>query len=257
MKLLVLASSLLLVVAVLTGCSPVKRHAVLSFFLDGVPPYVTPEELARLEEEELKRVSEAILSAGFSGAGTSEPSKFFHGPFAAEECWRCHKLNMSPGGSRRGKQKGKSGMGFRTSMAKKDLLRKPVNQVCLPCHDDFSKESPGNEGMWLHGPVSSGWCVMCHDPHESPYQSLVVVKAIGNICASCHRAEDLLADTSEHRYEGPPDEDGAEDVVSVDLDCTRCHDPHRGRDHRLLRADYEPRSLRPDGQEQTDELDNL
>ncbi len=62
-----------------------------------------------------------------------------------------------------------------------------------------------------------------------------------------------------------------ETVDSVVEDCTRCHDPHRGRDHWMLRADYETSSLRrasssdastklderPDGQGQIDVLGEL
>ena len=169
-------------------------------------------------------------------------------------------------------------MSWRSSMSSKDILRTPMDQLCLLCHDDFSKESPGNEGLWIHGPVAGGWCVMCHDPHASPYQSLLLERSIVNICSGCHRVEDLVAVTPEHRQEDAPggDETGDQDLelkeagevekaIRVVEDCTGCHDPHRGSDRRMLRADYKTRdfsrdlgsNVSPDGQKQTHMLDEL
>lgn len=258
-RVLVLASSLFLVCLLVTGCSPVKRHALVSVFIDGVPAYVSPEERARLREEELAKAGPGQLVSGRSGFA-QEPMRFFHGPYASNECSRCHKMDMAPGGARGAKGGRSAGVGWRSSMAGKDILRRPVDELCLPCHDDFSQSSAGNEGLWIHGPVSSGWCVMCHDPHASPYENLLLDGAIANLCAGCHRGEDLLATTREHRNESAPagDETGElEKVVSLAKDCTFCHDPHRGRDQRLLRVDYGTRAVRPVVQEQAVAMDGL
>ncbi len=272
MGFLVLASALLLVVVVMTGCSPVKRHALASFLIDGVPPYVSPEERARLLEEERARSGPGQLVSGRRGSGFGqEPMRFFHGPYAAKECSRCHKMDMAPGGSKGGKGGSSAGMSWRSSMVSKDILRKPIDELCLSCHDDFSRENTDNEGLWIHGPVSAGWCATCHDPHASPYQNLLLDASMANVCSGCHRVEDLLAFTPEHRKEGIPrgeDEEGdpelemkeapvVEKIDSLVEDCTRCHDPHRGRDQLMLRADYQTRELKPDAQEQAVVLDEL
>ena len=234
---------LLLVGAAGLACTPVRRHAVLSAIFDGVPPYLSPEERARRQAEAAARAAEeAALLAVQRESGTVEKlSRFTHGPYAAKECGRCHDLGAASG------FRGPGGGGAQSATATEDLaeggrLRMPPSELCLSCHQDFSRSDPSNEGLWLHGPVGSGWCVLCHQAHSSFLPRLIRRDPPARLCISCHSRADLLADTAEHRprsdeaaFPPHPPAGEADDLLRVVADCTRCHDPHRGVDRLLLR----------------------
>jgi predicted CXXCH cytochrome family protein len=138
----------------------------------------------------------------------------------------------------------------------------PLVELCTNCHTEYSPGEPENAGLWLHGPVGTGWCVTCHEPHSSLQSDLLRSEPTAKLCGACHLREDLVAFTPEHRPRDPsdayppspptpvdgsaPPENGAAPsgppVVQVAKDCVRCHDPHRGPDHFILRGRRQARS---------------
>ncbi len=251
----------LVLVATVLACSPVQKHSVLDFVFDGVPPYMTPEERARQTWEAAQRRDEEAKDSGTKRRRRFKKlARFTHGPFAANECTRCHDLTNASGFRR--DRTGRSALAA-ADLAEAGRLRMPVDKLCVHCHTDFTSEAPGNEGLWLHGPVASGWCVLCHQPHSSLYPGLLVLDPVARICSGCHEREDLLM-TEEHRPLRPEDgypavkkidpaesepaeypavskpaDEGAwseppREVVQVVRNCSRCHDPHMGTDRLLL-----------------------
>jgi predicted CXXCH cytochrome family protein len=244
----------LILIAATFACSPLPRHAVLDFVFDGVPPYLTPEEKAVAAMEAAQREKEASIEASLKGKRQLRKlARFTHGPFAAKECTRCHDLTTASGFRGLG---GGGGDRSAVDLAEAGRLRMPVNELCVHCHTDFALDAPGNDGLWLHGPVASGWCVLCHESHSALYPSLLATEPTARLCSSCHVREDLV-ETAEHRpveiddaFPRPPPVDAensepeeaatsSASVARVVRDCTRCHDPHMGPDRLLLRPRHE------------------
>ena len=251
------ALALLLVLAA-PACSPVQRHDVLDFVFDGVPPYMTPEERARAAElaavHEEERAAEAKIRARDQRKKVAKVARFTHGPFAAEECIRCHDLRGASGF--RGSGGGSTSASAGTDLAEAGRLQMPVTELCLRCHSDYSVDAPANADFWIHGPVAAGWCVLCHQPHSSEYPNLLVYEPPARLCTQCHDRSELL-DTEEHLPATPEDgyptpeqiasfrkraaraeqeeDDEPARITVVVRDCTRCHNPHRGPDRMILR----------------------
>jgi predicted CXXCH cytochrome family protein len=250
-------SGLLLLALLASGCSPKVRHAVLSKLVDGIPPYISAEERARLESEAAVKARREAEKANRHGrrAQVERHSLFLHDPFAADECFHCHKEAASPrplasqqassAPSRRGKVA--TGGGF---------LRMEVTELCFECHDEFSPERTARDGVWLHGPVASGWCVTCHDPHKSRNPGLLRHAPAARLCLQCHERSELAESAETHLPKAPEEAyapavprrrrphrlaqktaEERQSLAPVVKDCTRCHDPHRGRDHSLVREE--------------------
>jgi predicted CXXCH cytochrome family protein len=248
-------SGLLLLALLASGCSPMARHAVLSKLVDGIPPYIPPEDRERLESEATVQARREAEKANRHErrARVNKRSFFLHDPFATDECFHCHSepvgasslasKQASRAPSRRGKVA--TGEGF---------LRTEITALCFECHDEFSPDRTPRDGLLLHGPVASGWCVACHDPHKSPNPSLLRYAPAARLCLQCHERSELAASTEPHLAKAPGEaytpaaprtrrayrvfekvEEERQSLAPVVKDCTRCHDPHRGRDHSLLR----------------------
>ncbi len=191
---------------VVPGCSEIERHAVLEFFFDGVPPYRTPEERARLaaeakvkaEKDAAKREEAARLAA--HGIARRRP-QFEHGPYAAGECERCHDFEATSGFAKASGRFGDFGSG--SGGGEPGRLKMTVQKLCIRCHDFLDPRSSVNEGLWMHGPVASGWCIACHDAHTSPNPKLLLREPSANLCTQCHLRRDLLAFVPEHKPADP------------------------------------------------------
>ena len=148
------------------GCTPLRRHAVLDFLFDGVPPYMTPEQraLAEKRKEEARKV-EATRRAQRAHKQVKKLARYVHGPFAAKECGRCHDLAASSGF----RTSRVAGVGSQSSadLAEAGRLRMPVNDLCVRCHPHSSSDSAREAGLWMPGPVASGWCGLRPYPHSS------------------------------------------------------------------------------------------
>jgi len=79
----------------------------------------------------------------------------------------------------------------------------PRDALCYQCHDrkDAKKE--------VHGPLGSGDCTTCHDPHGSPHRALTSASP-EVLCGTCHDHTSSRKHMKQSRGKG----------------CTTCHDPH-------------------------------
>jgi len=172
----------------LASCDEVERHKMLTFFFDGVPPLQT--EASKAEPLNLRPGKAADVA----------PAGGWHIHPPVKNCADCH------GEQRR-----------MTSSHKVELVAE-VPQLCYKCHTDFA----ALEG-WVHGPVATGNCLLCHNPHKTKPEFLLR-KPVPELCYECHElgAIRLLKGHAEESY----------------ARCTDCHDGHAGATRGLLRQTF-------------------
>jgi predicted CXXCH cytochrome family protein len=126
-------------------------------------------------------------------AASSAPSRAVqyteHGPYAARLCDACHQAGAT------------------------NVLVAPKDVLCARCHDLRL------DRKYVHGPLASGGCLACHDPHSSRYRYLLVSES-DDFCLRCH---DLAAISRNAAHEGNP------------ASCTSCHDAHLSDKKYLLK----------------------
>jgi predicted CXXCH cytochrome family protein len=111
-----------------------------------------------------------------------------HGPYAAKQCQDCHGKGTS-------------------------ALILPIEELCFKCHSlDVRKK-------YIHGPIASGGCKVCHQPHGSNYPFLLVAEP-KEFCLYCHD-RDAIARNDAH--------------IGMDTQCTECHDAHSSDEKYLLK----------------------
>jgi predicted CXXCH cytochrome family protein len=93
-----------------------------------------------------------------------------------------------------------------------------VPQLCYRCHKEFSRL----EG-WVHGPVATGTCLLCHEPHKTKTESLLR-KPVPDLCYQCHDTQAVRA------VKGHADPSYTH--------CTDCHEGHAGATRNLLRPSF-------------------
>ena len=86
--------------------------------------------------------------------------------------------------------------------------------ACYNCHDDKSEDY-----TFIHGPVSSKYCSMCHGSHASKNDKLLV-RSGKDLCLNCHNPS-AIAKNNEHKKTNKDD-------------CLQCHNPHGGEDKFML-----------------------
>ncbi len=166
--------------ALLAGCSADTRYRALSFFFDGVPAPDAAE----------KQQKGAALKGRHSSAAQQGAKRYGeHGPYAAKLCEGCHLR----GGS------------FKLLM--------PVEELCFQCHNIRIDRKT------VHGPLASGGCRVCHEPHGSSYRFLLTSES-SVFCVRCHNAADV-----EQR------------AVHQDnpAECVECHNAHASDQPFLLK----------------------
>ncbi len=112
-----------------------------------------------------------------------------HGPYAAKLCDSCHDSKAT------------------------NALVVPAEQLCNRCHE------LGVAKAYVHGPLASGGCTVCHDPHRSANRYLLVSASDG-FCFSCHDRAALSP---------------ADGHTGDATNCTDCHDAHMSDRKYLLR----------------------
>jgi predicted CXXCH cytochrome family protein len=200
--------------ALVAGCTPVARYKTLTFFFTGVPPMGEEEK----DEEEAARTVVAKVVKKQSVVVKS--TRFTHGPYAANECYQCHEVSGSGGFRGFGKRDEAAGSIAKAGIVPGKMVA-PMGELCSGCHDSKSPAKAQKAGLWVHGPVSTGYCVFCHGPHAGP-EPYMLLKQADALCVDCHAAG-LVFSPAVHK--GRPD-------------CSACHNPHLGKDSRLLKADY-------------------
>jgi predicted CXXCH cytochrome family protein len=201
-----------LAITFVAGCTPVARYKVLTFFFTGVPPMGEEEK-----EEEFKPVVAKVVK---KQSVLVKATRFTHGPYAANECYQCHEVSGSGGFRGFGKKEEAAGSIAKAGIVPGKMVA-PMGELCGGCHDSKSPAKAEKAGLWVHGPVSTGYCVFCHGPHAGP-EPYMLLKPADALCVECHAAG-LVFSPAVHKDR---------------KDCTACHNPHLGKDSRLLKADY-------------------
>lgn len=139
--------------------------------------------------------------------------KWQHLPVGKLQCRACHETDSSKG-----------------------VLTIPtgkIEKLCYDCHTNF--ETLINNGTYIHGPVGSGDCTICHDPHGSGEQYLLWAE-INELCIACHvsfKGEKKGHPVPNHPLEGNNDPRRK----GFPFSCTSCHNPHGSKYKYLLIGD--------------------
>jgi predicted CXXCH cytochrome family protein len=94
-----------------------------------------------------------------------------------------------------------------------------LKPLCFQCHDE---ELIAEE--YTHGPAEQGECNLCHDPHASSNNTLLLAEGL-ELCGDCH--EEVAESIQESEFVHDPAEDS----------CTDCHNPHSGPYPMMLSAE--------------------
>ncbi|OHB65417.1 MAG: hypothetical protein A2Y77_08810 [Planctomycetes bacterium RBG_13_62_9] len=137
----------------LASCDEMKRHKVLTFFFDGVPP---PRAEASGTESSASNEKDVTVTPAAESWHVHEPLK---------DCTQCH-----------GRQP-------RRGFSSKVQLVAEVPQLCYGCHAQYV----ALQG-WVHGPVAAGDCLACHEPHKTRTESLLA-KPVPELCYRCHEVQ--------------------------------------------------------------------
>jgi predicted CXXCH cytochrome family protein len=136
------------------------------------------------------------------------------------------------------------------------LVKSSVKELCLSCHggEKFSRRI-------VHGPVRSGECLACHDPHASREPALLKSRyapgrfATGEgdvaLCLGCHEAEAYFSDSTDgtlfrdggRNYHAlhlaPSSAARQERPADRALSCRSCHEVHSSEGSRLVRREMD------------------
>lgn len=223
-KSFVLLVSAGLIVSFATGCDRLARHKVLTIFFTGVPSIEEQDRLQAEAREAAKKpqavAAKPVVPKEKRGL-VVKPTRFSHGPYAANQCYLCHEVSASGGFRGFGKQEEAAGSLAAAGIVPGKMVV-PLNELCSGCHTSKSPAKAWQAGLWVHGPVSTGYCTICHGPHAGP-ERYMLLKAADAICVECHGEGQIY---SQAAHQGR-------------RDCTACHNAHVGKDSRLLKADYQ------------------
>ena len=172
----------------LASCGPTERHRMMTYLFDGVPPL--PGQVA---DRSLYDVNDtgATGEGGAGGWTVHEPLK---------DCTQCHA-------NRR-----------RARFSREVQLVEAPPQLCFRCHTEYA-----NPSGWVHGPVATGECLFCHEPHKTRNAALLT-DPVPELCYRCHDREAmaLIENHTEASY----------------ANCIRCHEGHAAPTRWLLRPAF-------------------
>ncbi|HIJ78268.1 MAG: cytochrome c3 family protein [Desulfobulbaceae bacterium] len=118
-----------------------------------------------------------------------------HSPAVNMQCLACHQKSESP--------------------LTISIPEGKVESTCFKCHT--------NKKSWLaknhiHGPVGTGDCTVCHNPHGDNYYSQLWADGKAELCVACHTDKKTLIEDDSPIYYIHGILKGA--------GCTICHSPH-------------------------------
>ncbi len=149
-----------------------------------------------------------------------------HAPSVNFLCTQCH---TGEGGEFNLQDKGKS----------KYLMPDPIMNRCFSCHEGVKEKWFSNTSQ--HGPLRSGRCNKCHNPHSSAYE-FHLRKPIWELCTTCHSekatGKHVIGSFVFSRNEGSHPTRGRPDPSRPgrELVCSSCHNPHGSNGIYLLRS---------------------
>ena len=144
---------ILILMILIASCDEAKRHKMLTYFFDGVPPLKDPNAV------DLVIVSDTNSEYPVFGSGEVKRIKRAHGP--GRDCKLCHKKLV------------------KSRWATPQVV-KGIPEICFDCHDTYTDPQ-----YYVHGPVAVGQCGFCHDPHDSDYKALLK-DSVPRLCYRCH-----------------------------------------------------------------------
>ncbi|GAM08942.1 doubled CXXCH motif protein [Geobacter sp. OR-1] len=146
--------------------------------------------------------------------------KYPHEPVANYSCAYCHVKTDNP----------------RHGTSRRD------SALCFECHSDKAEEIKKNS--FPHGPVTAGYCEICHDPHGSEFTGFMR-RPINEVCLSCHekigKEPHVLRNTSQKGHPLSGKKDISPKRKGKELSCVSCHDPHGGVVRYFLQSRKEER----------------
>jgi predicted CXXCH cytochrome family protein len=125
--------------------------------------------------------------------------KLVHAPYSAGECVSCHQATE-----------------LKHPENVKGAFKKfePLAKVCISCHASYSDK------RYVHQPVASGDCTLCHEPHQSNNAKLLITP-VAELCHKCHPKNKFA-----RKFPHSPVETS---------DCLSCHEPHQSIHNKLLK----------------------
>ncbi len=156
------------------SCDTASNYKTLSTLFDGVP---NPDSTNIQRRDTLLNTEEQKHNKL-----SNQMQYFSHKPYSTRQCDKCHKSSFS------------------------NKLVKDINELCFDCHKEVIKDT-----IYVHGPVVSGYCFKCHEPHTSTNKKLIN-KNDQNICYECHSKSDILQNKAHYEIK--------------DTVCWVCHNPH-------------------------------
>lgn len=209
----------LMIFTMTAGCDKYTKHKVLTFFFTGVPP-LDEEGAAQVKDE--TRIQPTDDKGDRKGKGLPPLiASFAHGPFGAGQCYQCHETSATVGFRKYEKEKPEGLPKLEQAMPGR--LATQLKTLCIECHTLKSAVSAYSSGLWVHGPVADGDCIVCHSPHRSPFQYMLLKGKSVELCTQCHIRGRYMLEIEEHKEE---------------KECNLCHNPHLGKDRFLLKKDF-------------------
>ena len=196
----------------ITGCDQYTKQKILVFFF----PPLGKERKAVIKEEEIEKQSSKIEKKG-----SPQLTYFVHGPKAQGKCDQCHELSGTYA-FRKADTKGAGVPSIGEVSGRLGRLVMPLSELCLDCHISKSQKTAYSNQLWLHGPAAPGECTLCHQPHQSEFQYMLLKKNSIELCTECH-TKGYMLEIDEHKEENG---------------CSLCHNPHLGKDRFLLKKDF-------------------
>lgn len=193
-----------------TGCDQYTKQKMLVFFF----PPLGKERKAVIKKGEIEKPSSKIEKKG-----SPQLTYFVHGPKAQGKCDQCHELS----GTYAFRKADTKGAGIPSVGGGIGRLVMPLSELCLDCHISKSQKTAYSNKLWLHGPAAQGECTLCHQPHQSEFQYMLLKKNSIELCTGCH-ANGHMKENEKH---------------NTDDECISCHNPHAGENSLLLKKkDY-------------------
>ncbi len=195
------------IVMLLTACTSSGRRRALILFFDGVPPQNTTTSSKTIAKSPADTTTDAQPELPeIYRLARAAPTGVRHRPYAERQCLSCHESQFS------------------------QTLRGDVAEICQLCHSSIAQRGPHR-----HAPVEAGYCIGCHDPHESNERALLV-RPVRQLCGDCHDETQVMK-TSHHARTG-------------EQACDTCHDPHGGATRTFLKSKADATAA-PTGKEGT------